>query len=91
MVGHHRVELRAEVSGGGRSDSCMLLRDGSFSVKLPPGTYDLALVELGEDGKIERVLERTERSTFSEYYRKRVPLGIRVVFNEGDDKVINVK
>jgi hypothetical protein len=91
IVGPHRVELRAEVSGGGRSYSCMLLRDGSFSVKLPPGIYDLALVELGEGGKVERVIKRTERSSWSEYYRKRVPLGIRVVLNEGDDKVVNVK
>ena len=91
MVGHHRVELRAEVSGGGRSYSCMLLHDGSFSVKLPPGIYDLALVELGEGGKVERVIERTERSSWSEYYRERVPLGIRVVLNEGDDKAVSVK
>jgi hypothetical protein len=90
-IGPTRVELRAEVSEGGRSHDCMLLRDGSFSVRLPPGTYDLALVELGEDGNIRRVIERTGPNTLSEYYRKRVPLGLQVVLNEGDDKVIDVE
>jgi len=89
-TGPTRVELRAEVSDGGRSFNCMLLRDGSFSVKLPPGTYDLVLVELGEGGTIRRVVGQTGKNALSEYYRQRVPLDIRVILREGEDKAVNV-
>jgi hypothetical protein len=44
-----RIELRVEEKKG-YGGNAMLMPDGSFSVRLPPGEYDLRLVSLPRDG-----------------------------------------
>lgn len=88
-TGPIRVELRAEMTNK-PSISCMLLETGDYSVLLPPGTYELVLVEIGPNGNLLRKYGVTERGYGGETFRKRVPLQQTVTLRAGEDKTINV-
>jgi len=88
-TGPVRVELRAEVPNE-PSVSCMLLDNGEYSTMLPPGTYELVLVETGPEGTITRKYHVTERGYGGETYRKRVPLHQTITLRAGEDKVVKV-
>jgi len=71
----HRVWLNASQSKGATFYNCMLMPDGSFSRRLPAGTYDLHL----------RVSGKGEASS------RRIPVREGVELKEGEQKTLVVR
>ena len=67
------IELRAMRQGSW--SNCMLLKDGTFSVMLPPGAYDLVLYAMEKHGQGQ----------------KEFPIQKDMVLEENEHRVVNVE